>query len=175
MLKCGLDIDDVLADFMGSYLKRFSIPKQNNEITKNVQKILKTDKTFWVNLPVLNTLDFTPTLYCTKRVNPKSWTKKWLLENNFPNKPIYQVYCQSSNKANYIKGRIDVFIDDSVSNFIAMNLAGVPCLLYNKDYNQHWGPIGRIYSLDYNHIEETYNLFMEQIFPNFKSLIDEIK
>ena len=56
-----------------------------------------------------------------------------------------------------------------------MNLAGVPCLLYNKDYNQHWGPIGRIYSLDYNHIEETYNLFTEQIFPNFKLLIDEIK
>jgi broad specificity phosphatase PhoE len=34
---------------------------------------------------------------------------------------------------------------------------------------------GRVFSLDYNHIEETYNLFMEQIFPNFKSLIDEIK
>ena len=175
MLKCGLDVDDVLADFISTYHERFGKPKSNYEITKNVQRILKSDRDFWINLPVLNTLNFIPTLYCTKRVNPKAWTKKWLLENNFPNKPIYQVYCQSSNKANYIKGKIDVFIDDSVSNFIAMNLAGVPCFLYNKEYNQHWGPIGRIYSLDYNHIEETYNLFMEQIFPNFKLLIDEIK
>ena len=33
------------------------------------------------------------------------------------------------NKADFIKGRVDVFIDDSVSNFIAMNLAGVPCFV----------------------------------------------
>jgi hypothetical protein len=171
MLKCGLDVDDVLADFMSTYHKRFGKPKSDYEITKNVQRILKSDKDFWINLPVLNTLDFTPTLYCTKRVNPKAWTRKWLVENNFPNKPIYQVYCQSSNKANYIKGRIDVFIDDSISNFIAMNLAGVPCLLYNKDYNQHWGPIGRIYSLEYEHIERAYKIFMATFFNDFKKLL----
>ena len=171
MLRIGLDIDDCLADFMGSYLERFGKPKRDYEITKNVQQVLIKDKQFWENLPVINTLDFVPELYCTKRVNSKVYTKNWLKKNNFPNKPVYQVFCQMKNKADLIKGRVDVFIDDSVSNFIAMNLAGVPCLLYNKEYNQDWGPIGRVYSLDYNHIEETYKMFMETMFNDFRNLL----
>ena len=170
MLKIGLDIDDVLAEFMQVYLNRFGTPKQDSEITKNVQNVLCKDRLFWENLPVLNTLNFEPTLYCTKRVNSKTWTKNWLKINNFPNKPVYQVYYQKGNKAHYIKGKVDVFIDDSISNFVQMNLAGVPCLLYNKEYNQSWGPIGRVYSLDIDHITDTYELFMQTIFPNFKQL-----
>ena len=171
MLRIGLDIDDCLADFMGSYLERFGEPKRDCEITKNVQQVLIKDKQFWENLPVINTLDFVPELYCTKRVNSKVYTKNWLKKNNFPDKPVYQVICQMRNKADLIKGRVDVFIDDSVSNFIAMNLAGVPCLLYNKEYNQDWGPIGRIYSLDYDHIKETYELFMATMFNDFGKLL----
>lgn len=171
MLKCGFDIDDVLADFVSSYKNRFGTPKSNEEITKNVTRILSKDKDFWLSLPVLNNLDFVPELYCTKRVNPKIWTKKWLEYNNFPLKNVYQVYCQTRNKADFIKGKVDVFIDDSIGNFIAMNLSGVPCLLYDKEYNQEWGPIGRIYSLNYEHIKETYNLFMDTIFYDFKKLL----
>lgn len=171
MLRCGFDIDDVLAEFMGTYLNRFGEPKNNYEITKNVRRVLIHDKNFWEHLPVLNTLNFEPVLYCTKRINPKQYTKNWLKRNNFPDKPIYQVVCQTRNKADFIKGKVDVFIDDSVSNFIAMNLAGVPCLLYNKEYNQHWGPVGRIYSLEYKHIEETYLKFIETDFKNFKNLL----
>ena len=81
------------------------------------------------------------------------------------------MYYQQGNKADLIKGKVDVFIDDSVSNFVKMNLSGVPCLLYDKEYNQHWGPVGRIYCLDYKHIKETYidsksfnNIFL--IFPD---------
>ena len=170
MLKCGFDIDDVLADFMGAYIQRFGKPKCDSEITKNVQRVLIKDKKFWEGLDVINTLDFIPELYCTKRVNAKVYTKNWLKKNNFPNKPVYQVVCQTRNKASFIKGKVDVFIDDSISNFIAMNLAGVPCLLYDKEYNKSWGPIGRIYSLEYNHIEETYHEFMKTFFKNFKKL-----
>ena len=171
MLKIGTDIDDVLAGFMQTYLNRFGSPKCDSEITQNVQRVLIKDKEFWENLPVLNTLDFEPVLYCTKRVNPKVYTKNWLKKHNFPNKPVYQVICQMRNKADFIKGKVDVFIDDSVSNFIAMNLAGVPCLLYDKEYNQDWGPVGRIYSLDYDHIERAYEMFMETFFNDFKKLL----
>jgi hypothetical protein len=173
-LKIGTDIDDVLAEFLETYLKRFGNPKNDWEITRNVQRVLIKDKDFWENLPVINTLNFIPELYCTKRVNSKVYTKNWLKKHNFPNKPIYQVICQTRNKADFIKGKVDVFIDDSITNFIQMNLAGVPCLLYNKKYNQHWGPIGRIYSLDYNEIEQAYVDFME-VFPNFKRLYDDFK
>lgn len=173
-LKIGTDIDDVLAEFLETYLKRFGNPKNDREIARNVQRVLIKDKDFWENLPVLNTLNFIPELYCTKRVNSKVYTKNWLRKHNFPDKPIYQVICQTRNKADFIKGKVDVFIDDSITNFIQMNLAGVPCLLYNKKYNQHWGSIGRIYSLDYNEIEQAYVDFME-IFPNFKRLYNDFK
>ena len=118
MLRIGLDIDDVLGDFMGWYKRRFECDKyphrlKEHIITRNVQKILRTDKSFWIGLPVISKPDFEPTLYCTKRVNPKKWTKLWLRLNNFPDKPVYQLFSQSGNKADLIKGRVDVFIDDS--------------------------------------------------------------
>lgn len=170
-MRIGLDIDDVLADFMGTYLNRFGKPKQDYEITKNVNQILIKDKEFWLNLPVINEIDFIPELYCTKRVNPKNWTRQWLLNNGFPNRNIYQVICQIRNKADFIKGRVDVFVDDSVSNFIKMNLAGVPCLLLDKEYNQSWGPVGRIYSLQQEEIEDAYRLLKETVFQDFKALL----
>lgn len=171
MIRIGLDIDDVLADFMGTYLSKFGTPKSDYEITRNVANVLIKDREFWINLPVINYINFIPELYCTKRVNLKSWTKKWLFDNDFPNRPVYQVFYQGGNKADFIKGRVDVFIDDSVSNFIKMNLSGVPCLLLNKEYNQDWGPIGRIYSLDKDEIEDAYNLLKQTVFNNFKSLL----
>ena len=171
-LRIGLDIDDVLADFMSTYLDKFGKPKNDFEITKNVQRILTKDRNFWINLPILNMPNFTPTLYCTKRVNSKAWTKYWLEINSFPKKPVYQIYSQHSNKANYIKGKIDVFIDDSLSNFKAMNKVGVPCLLMDRPYNRYWGPIGRIYSLDIEEITDTYNLLMNTVFDSFSNLCD---
>ena len=71
-LRIGLDMDQVLDDFMGHYLERFGTPKNDFEITKNVQRILSKDREFWLNLPVINEIDFIPELYCSKRVNPKA-------------------------------------------------------------------------------------------------------
>ena len=169
--KCGLDIDDVLAEFMQTYLDRFGTPKSDSEITRNVHHKLKYDREFWLNLPVIQLPNFTPTLFCTKRINNKEWTKKWLSNAGLANIPVYQMYNQSGNKATMIKGRVDVFIDDSISNMIKLNLSGVPCLLMDKEYNREWGPFGRIYSLDQEEIYETYMLFINTIFKNFKDLL----
>ena len=72
MLKISLDIDDVLAGFIEMYSIRFDTkhhPARMHTyvITKNVTSILKHDKEFWLSLPVKNTIDFIPELYCTKR------------------------------------------------------------------------------------------------------------
>ena len=67
---------------------------------------------------------------------------------------------------------MDVFVDDSVSNFIQMNLSGVPCLLMDSDDNQDWGPYGRVYSLNREHIEDTYDLFMNTVYPQFKEFYE---
>lgn len=163
-LKIGLDLDDCIFSFMDPYLKRFGTPKNDYEITRNVQRVLTQDKDFWLNQPLINRPNFIPTLYCTKRVHKKAWTKKQLEINNLPIVPIYQIYIQTMNKADRIKGKVDVFIDDSISNMKAMNLSGLPCLLIDSPYNQNGNPIGRIYSLDKDEIEETYNLFMKTMF-----------
>ena len=169
-LKVGSDIDGVLAGFWSEYVKRFGVTP-DNIITKNCENVLKYDKKFWTTLPLLRRPDFEFTLYCTKRVNPKSYIKEWIIKNDLPNVPIYRQICQCASKAPMIKGRVDVFIEDSVSNFLDLNKKGIPCLLMDTPENKDWGPIGRIYSLNYDEIEDTYELFKFAMFDELKCLI----
>ncbi len=156
-IRIGLDIDDCLADFWGAYIARFGQPKSDFEITKNVERILKNDRNFWLNLPKLRDLDFEPTLYCTKRVNNKAWTKKWLIANGFPDKPIYQVHYQKGNKANFIKGRVDLFIDDSFVNVVQCNNAGILTLLADTEGNKKYDIPYRINDISTKSICEFLN------------------
>ena len=162
MIRIGLDIDELLSDFMGAYLQKFGKPSCDYEITKNVQN-LKNDKSFWESLPKLRSIDFTPTLYCTKRINPKQYTKNWLKENNIPLAPVYQMYYQKGDKSRMIKGRVDVFVDDSPSNFIQINKAGIPCLLMDSPYNQNFKTDLRITDLTYQNILNKYNEFFRKL------------
>lgn len=162
MLRIGLDIDDVLGDFMGHYYTYFDCAKhperlQNDIITKNVQRI-RRDKQFWVEMPSLYIPDFEPELYCTKRINPKAWTKEWIENQGLPKKPVYQLYSQSANKARLIKGRVDVFIDDSVYNVRQMNEAGVPTLLFR---GRAEGVIS-VYSLQLDEISKAYKSLLKR-------------
>lgn len=174
MLRVGLDLDDTVNFWWDEYIKVFGTPKNDTEITKNVYRKLRKDKDFWLNLPVKNYPDFDVTLYCTKRVIPKAWSKEYLKNHNIPVRPIYQQWYQYGSKSSLIKGRVDVFIDDSITNMIELNLAGIPCLLIDSEENKKWGPIGRIYNLNYDTIETAYNEFMEHYFHNFKNIVNEI-
>lgn len=161
MLRIGLDIDNCLADFNLGYLERFgNWPKHDWVITRNVANILVKEREFWLNLPVLRYPNFVPKLYCSARVNNRRWTKKYLVDNGFPKAPLFQVPGYKLSKARVLKGRVDVFIDDSLKNFLDLNNQGIPCLLMDSPLNQEWGPVGRIYSLDIEEIEDTYELMM---------------
>ena len=159
-LRIGLDIDDTLVDFWGEYLKKFGIPKEDCVVTKHVYK-LRHNKQFWENLPKLRDIDFVPELYCTKRINSKKYTKTCLEKHGFPNRPIYQMYYQHGNKADLIKGKVDVFIDDSVSNFKKLLQSGIPCLLIDSVSNQWFKTDLRIYDLKYETILNKYNEFKQ--------------
>lgn len=156
MLNIALDIDDTIAGFLNSYFKKFRQPKTDCEITRNVYK-LRFNKEFWENLPVIDRMDFEPHIYCTKRINSKTYTKNWLKRNNFPIKPIYQMYYQHGNKADIIKGRCDLLIDDSYSNVRKCIESGLPALLITRPHNKHIDTFYRINSLKYNEIENKYN------------------
>lgn len=160
--RIGLDIDDCLADFWGAYCEYFDTkhnPKmlEDHIITRNVQRILSKDRDFWLNLKVVNIPDFVPTLYCTKRINNKAWTQKWLDMNGFPKAPIYQMVYQHGNKADMIKGKVDVFIDDSLSNVIKCQKSGLPALLYHTDKTAD-NPLFKVFSITKDEVVDAYNL-----------------
>ena len=155
-LQIALDIDDTIADFYRQYKSVFGKPSKNYEITRNVYKLRK-NKNFWENLPVIDRIDFEPHIYCTKRINSKTYTKNWLNKHGFPIKPVYQMYTQKGNKADIIKGRCDVLIDDSYYNVVKCIEVGLPALLIDRPHNKNINTPYRIYSLKYAEIEKKYN------------------
>lgn len=170
-LKIGLDIDGTITDWDGAYLKRFKKwPNYDWAITRNVEHILVHERDFWLNLPIIRLPNFEPRLFCSARVNNKKWTKKYLLEHGL-NAPLYQVPGYHLSKAKAIGHKCNVFVEDSIKNFIDLNLKGIPCLLIDSPSNQKWGAIGRIFSLDYDEIEEAYYLLKDTIFNNFKNIL----
>lgn len=170
-LRIGCDLDDTICSFSQGYLKRFGhFPKCDWAISRNVNHILINEKDFWLNLPIIRLPDFEPRLFCSARVNNKRWTKKYLLKYGLTS-PLYQVPGYHLSKAKTIGHKCDVFIEDSIKNFIDLNTKGIPCLLIDSPANQSWGPIGRIFSLEYAEIKDAYEHFISGIFPNFDKLI----
>lgn len=156
-IKIALDLDDTIFDFWGSYSKMFpgKHNKVNEKITKNVYSLRK-NKHFWENLPVLELPNFEPYIYSTKRINSKVYTRNSLIKAGLPLRPIYQTYYQHGNKADIIKGRCDVLIDDSISNVYKAINSGLPALIINRPHNQTDNNLFRINSLDINEILEAY-------------------
>lgn len=172
MIKISLDLDGTIVDFYNHYINKFGKPSTDLEITKKVVGCLKHDSSFWLTQPLINVPNFTPHCYCTARVISKELIKKQLLINNLPKAPIYQVYGISISKyAQLRRAGAEVHVDDSLSVFMDLNKKGIPCLLLDTPNNQSWGPIGRVYSLNKEEIEDTYHLFLDTMFPHFKELI----
>lgn len=167
-LRIGSDLDQVLDDFWNPYIERFGQPKSDSQITKHCQQVLRKDKDFWENLPVLHRPNFNLHLYCTKRTSSKEYAKHWLEINGFNKAPVYQCIFQYGSKAPLIKGRCDLFIDDSVDNFLDLNRKGIPCLLMDGPHNRHLGEVLRVYSMDYDELFETFLLGeMTKVFKEF--------
>jgi len=170
--KVGFDLDGTIYDFYNSYLKRFSKPKYDWVISRNVNNILINEQEFWENLPVIRRPNFNPELYCSARVSSIEWTINALTKNNLPEAPLIQVPGYKLSKVPYLKGKVSVFIEDSLKNFIDLNSNGVPCLLIDSPENQSWGPVLRIYTLDYEEILDAYCLgVISDMFNNFKELL----
>lgn len=157
MIRIALDLDDTIFDFLGAYRERFPGDKNLKEprITKNVWSLRK-DKKFWEELPLLEMPNFEPCIYATKRINSKNYTRKCLSRYGLPDKPIYQIYNQTGNKANIIKGHCDVLIDDSVYNCCQALQVGFPAILITRPHNIHINYPYRINRLDIEEILEVY-------------------
>jgi hypothetical protein len=159
MLRISLDLDDTLFDWINTHCKKFNMISLNGisseTITKQVNSC-RNDKIFWENLPLIERPNFIPECYCTKRINKKIYTKNCLLKHNLPLKPIYQIYTQTRSKADLIKGRCDVLVDDSYNNVMQCIDDGLPALLISRPHNIHIQTTLRINNLNYSEIEQAY-------------------
>lgn len=153
--KIGLDIDEVLADWVGHWTKHHGqeVPETWNfdrDIKAKFEQ-LKDDKEFWLSIPVKTSpsdIGFEPHCYITSRSIPKEWTEEWIDKNGFPTMPVYSVGFGESKVQIAQKSGIDIFVDDRYENFVELNNGGICTYLFDAPHNQRYD-VGhkRIYSL----------------------------
>lgn len=143
--KIGLDIDEVLADWVGHWVRHHDqdIPENWNfdrDITKKFES-LKDNKEFWLSIPVKTLpqdIPFEPHCYITSRSIPKEWTEEWLNKNGFPSVPVYSIGHGESKVDVALKSGIDIFIDDRFENFVELNNAGICTFLFDAPHNRRY-------------------------------------
>jgi uncharacterized HAD superfamily protein len=141
--RVGLDIDGVLADFVGHLMKvsgnEGHIPNHwNDPIIKSEYENIKDDKEFWSTIPTLvdsKDIPFEPAAYITSRAIDVKVTQAWLDKNMFPTAPLYSIGHGMSKVETAQKAKIDLYVDDSYSNFVELNKAGILTYLYTTPYN----------------------------------------
>lgn len=143
--KIGLDIDEVLADWVGHWTKHYGmeVPETWN-FDRNIKEkfdSLKDDKDFWMSIPVKTSpseIGFEPHCYITSRSIPKEWTEEWLDKNGFPTMPVYSVDFNTSKVEVAKESGIDIFIDDRFENFVELNRNGICCFLFDAPHNKRY-------------------------------------
>lgn len=155
MPKIGLDIDEVLADWVAHWTKYHGqVCPETWNFDRNINEKfdkLKNDKEFWLTIPVktkASDIHFEPHCYITSRSIPKEWTEEWLDKNGFPTMPVYSVGLGESKIEVAKKSGIDIFVDDRFENFVELNNAGIFTYLFDAPHNRRYD-VGfrRLYNL----------------------------
>lgn len=127
--RIGLDIDDVLGDFIGHYIKHFKVtldPTDWNfhiDMKKNMDSIKDNDQ-FWLDIPSKvdpSKLEFVPVCYITSRICKDEVTLKWLEKNHFPLVPVFNTKNGKSKSQIAIEQRLTIFVDDNYDTFVDIN------------------------------------------------------
>lgn len=159
-----LDIDDVVADWIPTFCKKYNCPIPttwvNPYITLDRLTELRKDKQFWVSLPIRNRPNFTPKGFLSARSIPKAWTYEFMKLNNIPGRSnINQVAWNVSKIKKLKEFECDIFIDDKAETFQECHANGIFCLLMDAPHNQHINTPYRIYNLDINNIMYLWRKF----------------
>lgn len=144
-LNVGLDLDEVCADFLGSYkeyanlgnmeIDHFFFSYHTNNILPNIPE------KFWSDIkPKIDgrKLSFLPSCYISTRSIDVRISEEWLERNGFPCMPVFHV--SGKSKVDVCKDmKLDVFVDDYIRNFEEISSAGITVLLmdtcHNRQYN----------------------------------------
>ena len=156
--KIGLDIDEVICDWVGHWVKRHNMVSPefwnfDKDIDRKFEEI-KDDKEFWITAPPkIDTKDmpFEPHCYITSRICPQEWTEEWIQANGFPTVPVYTVPHNTSKVQVAKEAGVEWFVDDRYQNFVELNKAGICCFLFDAPHNQR-------YNVGYKRIKSLWDL-----------------
>lgn len=135
------DLDGVLADFESHFLKYLNLetapPTDWNDyrFRDNFNKIANDDN-FWLSLPKIiepDEITYPISGYVTSRPCDEKIINLWLKNNGFPKGKLFVV---KDKKYEVLKDICDVFIDDSIHNFIECQSNGVTCYLMSRPHNE---------------------------------------
>jgi len=143
--KIGLDIDEVLADWVGHWCRKFNMERPKywtfDRDIKTKFEEMKNDKDFWMSIPPLvnpKELPFEPHCYITSRSIPQEWTEQWLNDNEFPGVPVYSIPHGHSKVEIAKQAGVEWFVDDRFENFVDLNRNGICCFLFDAPHNQKY-------------------------------------
>ena len=163
--KIGLDIDEVLADFVGAFLQHHGTDRDapvywnDHDFVERFDEV-KDNYKFWVHKikPKIHpdAIPFEPCCYITSRPIPESWTREWLRNHGFPHAPIYTVGHNHSKVEVAKQSGIDIFVDDRYENFVELNNAGVCTYLFDAPHNAR-------YQVGYKRIQSLNQLINQSI------------
>lgn len=145
MPKIGLDIDEVLADWVGHWTRYHGqeVPETWNfdkDISAKFES-LKDDREFWMSIPArvpAASLHFEPHCYVTSRSIPTEWTEGWIKLNGFPTVPVISLTHGVSKVQACKEAGIDIFVDDRYENFVELNNAGIFTYLMDAPHNKRY-------------------------------------
>ena len=148
MPKIGLDIDEVLADWVGPWCALHKIDMPNSwyfdrDIMNKFER-MKEDGSlgpFYMGLPTRmdpNDIPFEPHCYVTSRPVPTELTEKWLDKHGFPARPVHTVGLGESKLEVIKKSGIEVFVDDRFETFQELNNNGIVCYLMDTAHNRRY-------------------------------------
>ncbi len=146
-LKIGLDIDEVLVDWIGGYKEFYKYDESHEfgswylhfDILGRCKDDL--DDEFYKNLkPKVNPNDipFLPHCYITSRNIDTKITEDWLYNNGFPCRPVRTVGLSESKVDVAKEMGVDIFVDDVYKNFLDLNNNGVMCYLMDAPHNRRY-------------------------------------
>lgn len=146
--KYSLDIDEVLADWVGPWITKFGIQAPTSwffdyQIMERFEALRQAGELddFYLNLkPLISPADihFEPHCYVTSRPVSSEVTQKWLEKHGFPLRPVHTVPLGGS-KLEVIKASgADIHVDDRYETYEELNRNGVCCYLYDAPHNQRY-------------------------------------
>lgn len=153
--KIGLDIDEVICDFLKGWMGKYEIclPKSwyfdrkilqrfdDMKSTINKKSGINELDQFYIDLdPRIQPEDipFEPHCYITSRPVSTELTENWLDKHCFPCAPVYTVGVNESKIDIAKKAGIEIFVDDKFETFRDFNNAGITCYLFTAEHNKRY-------------------------------------